>query len=79
VNLTDAGNYCLDVSEPIRCTVDGVALIGCSAQMDGSGQLKPDHSRWLMGFPSVWCDCAVMAMQSYRMSRRRSSSQTKKD
>jgi hypothetical protein len=36
-------------------------------------RLNPHFSRWLMGFPPEWCDCAVTAMQSFPKSRRRSS------
>jgi len=47
-------------------------LTGLDAGMESSGQLNPAHSRWLMGFPPEWDDCAVMAMPSFRKSQRNS-------
>ena len=38
-----------------------------------SGELNPDLSRWLMGFPIEWQFSAVTAMQSSRKSRLSSS------
>ena len=37
-----------------RLTVHGEMLTGCSAGMPSGGQLRPGHSRWLMGYPEAW-------------------------
>ena len=60
---------------PARLTASGVLLTGSSAGMDGSGQLNPAHSRWIMGYLHEWDDCAVTAMQSFHSRRKHSSKQ----
>jgi hypothetical protein len=56
-----------------RLTASGRMLTGSGAATSGGGQLNPAHSRWLMGFPPAWDDCAVTAMQSLPRLRKPSS------
>ena len=58
---------------PARYTASGELLTGCSAGMESGGQLSPAHSRWLMGYPAAWDDCAVTETRSIRSKRPSSS------
>ena len=64
------------MATPCRLTVHGEMLTGSSAEMTSGGQLNPEHSRWLMGYPAVWGSCGATAMQSIRGRRKSSSKRT---
>lgn len=58
--LQEQAKMLLDADYPVRITAHGEILTGSSAGMDFSGQLNPEFSRWLMGFPTGWGFCGGM-------------------
>jgi hypothetical protein len=50
----------------------GKDATGGTGVTKSSGQLNPEYSRWLQGYPKEWGNCADMVIPSSRKSRRNS-------
>jgi hypothetical protein len=64
-----AGGHSVNLQDQVTLA-SGPNATGSPAATEKPGQLNPAHSRWLMGYPPAWDDCAVTAMPSFRKSRR---------
>ena len=60
-----------DTGIPLSQQVSGMPATGSPAATASGGQLNPAHSRWLMGYPTAWDDCAPTVTPSSRKSRRK--------
>lgn len=58
--------------------VFGMTTTSSPVSTEKRGALKPEHSRWLMGYPPGWDDLGVTAMLSCRPLQRSSSKRTSK-
>ena len=69
-NGAQLGVSLTSLSLQAQLVVSGNQPIGSSAATEKPGQLNPAHSRWLMGLPRAWDDCAPTATRSTRRLRR---------
>lgn len=68
----DLLDYQAFLAGPARLTEYGEVLTGLAAETTSGGQLNPALSRWLMGLPQEWDDCAPT--ETLSMLRRQRSS-----
>jgi hypothetical protein len=67
----DSRQKCL--GRDLKELVSGTGASGSTAATEKPGQLNPELSRWLMGFPAGWSCSGATATRSSRRPRRNSS------
>ena len=55
----------------MRVNRHGQELTGFIAETNAGGQLNPELSRWLMGYPAEWAHCRPTEMRLSRRSQRK--------
>ena len=69
--MTDGRKHTASLEHTVKFADSGQTAIGGTEKTASTGQLNAGYSRWLMGLPPVFCDCAVTAMASFRKPPRR--------
>lgn len=70
-DLPNMAEWC---DQPARLMASGEMLTGSSAGMESGGQLRPGHSRWLMGLPMEWDAAGIEALRNWRAPKSGSRS-----
>lgn len=65
------GHTLTSITKDARPLDSGAMPTGLAAETGKRGQLNPAHSRWLMGFPAAWDDCAPTGTRSSRKPQPR--------
>lgn len=76
--VTSVTSVTKGLSYAIRGKLDRSTMqIGCSVEIlpesQAGGPLNPEHSRWLMGLPPEWENCAPLETRSTRKRRQASA------
>lgn len=79
ITLNRAAALLKDNPMPARLTASGELLTGSCVGMESGGQLNPAHSRWLMGLPVAWDECAPIKRASPRFVHGKTKAAAKAD